>query len=238
VAREPDIRDSAQRNSILRRLFESHGRRRFAGFSINSLAAGQTLWRQNGTIQNVYFPLAGVISIIASTSAGELMEIGTVGNEGVVGVPISMGLNGAIGRAVVQSPGEAIVTSAARFRDLAIGDPAMALIINRYTYFFVRLVVQTGLCHRFHSADERCARWLLGVHDRAGTDQFAFTQDFLALMMGTRRPRANLALATLRRAGAIDYGYRRIAILDRGALESFSCPCYESMRQLRSDLQL
>ena len=179
VAREPDIRDSAQRNSILRRLIEGHGRRRFAGFSITSLAAGRTLWRQNATIQNVYFPLTSVISIIVSTSAGEVMEIGTVGNEGVVGVPISIDVDRAIGRAVVQFPGEAIVTSAARFRDLAIGDPAVALIINRYTYVFVRLVVQTGLCNRFHSADERCARWLLGAHDRVGTDEFAFTQDFL-----------------------------------------------------------
>jgi hypothetical protein len=140
------------------------------------------------------FPLAGLISIIVSTSAGEPVEIGTVGNEGVAGVPVSMGVNRAIGRALFQSPGEAIVTSGARFRDLAIGDPAMASIINRYTYFFVRLVAETGLCHRFHSADERCARWLLGAHDRAGTDQFALTQDFLALMMGTRRPRANLEI--------------------------------------------
>jgi CRP-like cAMP-binding protein len=238
VAKEPDIRDSAQRNSILRRLVEGHGERRLAGFSITSLAARRTLWRQNATIQKVYFPLTGVISIIVNTSAGEVMEMATVGNEGVVGVPISIGVNRAIGRALVQSPGEAIVTSAARFLDLATGDPAVALIIDRYTYFFVRLLVQTGLCYRFHSAEERCARWLLGVHDRAGTDEFAFTQDFLALMMGTRRPKANLTLATLRRAGAIDYSYRRIAILDRGALESFSCPCYETMRQLRSDLQL
>jgi CRP-like cAMP-binding protein len=238
VAKEPDIGDSAQRNSILRKLVEGHGEGRFAGFSITSLPARRTLWRQNATIQNVYFPLTGVISLIANTSAGEVMEMATIGNEGVVGVPISIGVNRAIGRALVQSPGEAIVTSAARFRDLATGDSAVALMINRYTYFFVRLLVQTGLCYRFHSSEERCARWLLGVHDRAGTDEFAFTQDFLALMMGTRRPKANLALATLRHAGAIDYGYRRIAILDRGALESFSCPCYETMRQLRSDLQL
>jgi CRP-like cAMP-binding protein len=238
VARGPDIRDSAQRNSILRRLSAGHAEKRFSGFSLTSLAARRTLWRQNATIQNVYFPLTAVVSIIVSTSAGELMEVGTVGNEGVVGVPISMGVNRGIGRALVQFPGEAIVISAARFRDLTAGDPAMALIVNRYTYFFVRLVVQTSLCYRFHSADERCARWLLGVQDRAGTDEFAFTQDFLALMMGTRRPKANLAMATLRRAGAIDYGYGRIAILDRGALESFSCPCYETMRQLRSDLHL
>jgi CRP-like cAMP-binding protein len=238
VARGPHIGDRAQRNSILRRLVENHGDRRLAGFSITSLAARRTLWRQDASIPNIYFPLTGVISIIVSTSAGEIMEMATVGNEGVVGVPISLGVNRAIGRALVQFPGEAIVTSAARFRDLATSDPAVALIINRYTYFFARLLVQTGLCYRFHSADERCARWLLGVHDRTGTDKFAFTQDFLALMMGTRRPKANLALATLRSAGAIDYGYRRMAILDRGALESFSCPCYRTMRQLRSELQL
>jgi len=101
--------------------------------------------------------------------------------------------------------------------------------VNRYMYAFFKQLAQNGACNRFHTAEERCAKWLLLTHDRAGTDTFTLTQKFLGDMMGTRRANVNLALAQLREAGAIAYRYRNITVTNRPELESFSCPCYEKI---------
>ena len=103
--------------------------------------------------------------------------------------------------------------------------------MHRHLYTLTRQILHGAACNRLHSMEERCARWLLMAHDRAGTDQFALTQDILAEMLGTRRANVNLALAMFRRAGAVQYVYRRITVIDRNLLESFSCSCYGLIRQ-------
>jgi len=158
------------------------------------------------------------------------VEVASVGNEGVAGIDVALGVPRALGQTIIQVAGEGIVMGAKRFLELLRRRPRFSLLIHRYVYAFVRQIMQAGACNRLHTAEERCARWLLMTHDRAGSDDFALTQDFLAVMMGTRRARVNLALAMFRRAGAIKYGYRRISVVDRKQLESFSCGCYDVIR--------
>src|SRR5215469_15300858 len=127
--------------------------------------------------------------------------------------------------------GAAIKVTAKKATALLLETPQISRMVHRYVYAFVRQIAQAGLCHSRHTAEERCARWLLMTHDRAGTDGFVLTQGFLVAMMAARRPTVNLAIAALRKAGAIEYTYRKLKVLDRHLLESFSCPCYQVNRK-------
>jgi CRP-like cAMP-binding protein len=137
-----------------------------------------------------------------------------------------LGVSRTFGRTVVQVAGEALVVNARDATRLLCDQPNTSTLTRRYIFAFMNQVGQAGACNRLHTSDERCARWLLMTHDRAGSDQFSLTQEFLAAMMGTRRATVNLALSALRSAGAIDYSYRTLKVLDREQLETFSCPCY------------
>jgi CRP-like cAMP-binding protein len=149
-----------------------------------------------------------------------------------------MGVPRALGRQIVQISGQAIMIGAKRFGELLRIEQQLSLVIHRYLYAFVRDVLQACTCNRLHTTEERCARWLLMAHDRAGTDQFALTQHFLAEILGTRRANVNLALTMLRRAGVIQYVYRRITVINRSLLESFSCPCYGIIHQANELVKL
>lgn len=199
--------------------------------TLMELSRGRRLYRPGGPIQAVYFPVLGVVSIVVGAGEGAEVEMATVGNEGMVGVAVLLGVPRSIGKAFVQVPGAAISVSAASLVDAVTRDRKLLALLQRYFYALMHQVMQAGACNRLHSSEERCARWLLMTHDRAGADEFPLTQDFLAEMMGTRRAAVNIALATFRRAGAIDYVYRHIKIMDRKLLESFSCPCYELIRR-------
>lgn len=189
------------------------------------------LYREEARVNSVYFPVTAVISLLAGAKDVPGVEIATIGNEGVVGASAVLGVARAFGRTVVQVPGEAISVSARDATRLLCDQRDVSTLIRRYLYAFLREVGQAGACNRLHSAEERCARWLLMTQDRAGTDHFAVTHDFLAAMMGSRRPTVSLALSMLRRAGAIEYRYRTLTVVDRGQLESFSCPCYGIIRK-------
>ena len=208
------------------------------GGSLVKLKHHQVLYRPNTAIQAVYFPLNCVVSILveaeeALAQTGEMaaVEIATVGNEGVAGVSAVLGVPRSLGTTIVLVSGAAIKVTAKKATGLLCEMPQISRIVHRYIDAFVRQIAQAGLCHSRHTAEERCARWLLMTHDCAGTDEFVLTQDFLAAMMGARRPTVNLAIATLRKAGAIEYTYRRLTVLDRHLLESFSCPCYQAIRK-------
>lgn len=181
-------------------------------------------------MEKVYFPAGGVVSVLAGTPDGDV-EVASVGNEGVAGVNAAMGVTQSLGQTVIQVAGDAVVMGAKQFQKLLKDGREFTTLVHRYCYAFVRQIMQGCACNRLHSAEERCARWLLMTHDRAGADEFSLTQEFLAQMMGTRRASVNLALALFRRAGAIQYVYRRIRVLDRKQLESFACPCYGIIRK-------
>ena len=227
---ENGVVEAARHNRLLNALPDRDLRSVLTGAEVIDLQHGRRLYREGGPVDSVYFPTQGVVSVLAGAMDNGDVEVASVGNEGVAGVDVALGVSRALGRTIIQVAGEGIVMGAKSFMDVLRRRPQFSLLIHRYLYAFVRQIMQAGACNRLHTAEERCARWLLMTHDRAGGDGFALTQDFLAAMMGTRRARVNLVLAMFRRAGAIKYSYRRITVVDRKQLESFSCGCYDLIR--------
>jgi len=232
------VLERARCNQILNALPDEALHRILAGTTVRDLPRGRRLYREDGPVEALYFPVHGVVAILTRANESGETVMATVGNEGAVGVSVAMGVPRAFGRDLVQVPGQAIVIGAKRFEELLQHEQQLSLVMHRYLYAFVREILQACTCNRLHTTEERCARWLLVAHDRAGTDQFALTQNLLAEMLGTRRAKINLALAMFRRVGAVQYVYRRITVLDRKLLESFSCPCYGLIRQAHELVKL
>jgi CRP-like cAMP-binding protein len=224
------LEKAARHNRVLDGLPDTSLRTLLAHAGLIDVGHDRVLYRQDRTIPALYFPTRGTVSLLVGAPEGAAVEVATVGNEGVVGITAVIGIALAPERAVVQVPGQAIRISKQRFHEVLDCDEQFSLAMRRYLYLFLRQVMQSAACNRSHTAEGRCARWLLMAHDRSGTDDFPLTQHFIADMMGTRRANVNEALGSFRRSGAIDYRYRRITILDRKRLESFSCPCYQVLR--------
>ncbi|MCA1651853.1 MAG: Crp/Fnr family transcriptional regulator [Acidobacteria bacterium] len=187
----------------------------------------QILHRQGEKIDTIYFPAGGVCSITSTMTDGRMVEVATVGNEGMVGSTAFFGEDVHPGESMVQVPdGFAQTMSVRVFRaELDRRGPFYSLAA-RYSQALMLLIMQSAACNRLHSVEERCARWLLMTHDRAGADRFKLTQEFLSVMLGVRRPSVSIVAKTFHKAGLIDYGHKQIAILDRKGLEATSCECY------------
>jgi CRP-like cAMP-binding protein len=179
--------------------------------------------------QYAWFPVAGCVSLVHDAPDG-IVEVGTVGFEGMVGLPLLLHGSSATTRALVQVEGEAYrITTAALRRIIATSD-SISRVLLRFTLAFFNGVAQSVACNRLHSLEERCARWLLMTHDRARGDEFRLTQEFLSFMLGVHRPAVTLAAGALQKAGFIHYSRGRITITDRAGLEGAACACYRATR--------
>jgi CRP-like cAMP-binding protein len=231
VARtDGDVLAAAARNRLLNELPETNRAEILAHATVVKLEQGRELYREGGIVSMVYFPVDAVISMMLGEGNTDI-EIATVGNEGLAGASATAGVPRALGKTLVQVPGHALTLNAVEAERLARELPNFALLMQRFMFAFLRLVAQGTLCCQLHSVEERCARWLLLCRDRAGSEEFRLTQDFLATMVGARRGAVNLALAVFRKAGAIEYSYRMLKMLSSDQLESFSCPCYRVIRE-------
>jgi CRP-like cAMP-binding protein len=179
----------------------------------------------------VYFPLWGLISLMTPLKDGLAIETATIGNEGMVGVHSFLG-GGATGnlQAMGQVPGEALKMGVDHFRIEMEGNAKLREVMLAYSQALLLQISQGVACNAVHSIPERCARWLLESHDRAGSDQFLLTHEFLSDMLGVRRPSVTVAARTLQKAGVIDYQRGRISVLDRPGLEEASCECYQVIK--------
>ena len=190
------------------------------------LELGQPLIWPNQPITHVHFPSNAVISQVALGDEGQEVETGIIGREGASGLPLLLGAETEPFRSVCQVPGAAWRMRAADFLQAAQpGTPLHARLL-RFTQAKTVMAYQGVLCHRLHSVDERCARWLFLVHDRVDGDEFRLTHEFLAVMIAARRPSVTVALGVLQRAGALDYQRGQMRILDRATLERAACECY------------
>ena len=178
-----------------------------------------------------YFPLTAVMSVIPTDRDGRGVEAASVGREGFVGLAGALGGDGMMtGQTIAQVSGTAVRLPTAALRDEVQRRGAMSAILEHYILAFLAQVTQSLVCNRHHTIPRRAVRWLLATHDRAGSDSFVLTQDFLALMLGVTRPQVSAAAASLRRRGLIDYRRGRIEIRDRAALEAAACDCYGIIR--------
>jgi CRP-like cAMP-binding protein len=185
----------------------------------------------NEPIEYVYFPNSGIISLVNLTEDGGTVEAATVGNEGMVGLPLLLGTDRMIGQAITQIVGDALRMKADVFKqEVTPASPLYSLLL-RYTQALMNLISQSVACNCLHSVEDRCCRWLLLCQDRVESDEFPLTQEFLAQMLGVRRASVSVVAATLQKAGLIRYRRGKITILDRLGLEAASCECYQIVKQ-------
>ena len=186
----------------------------------------QSLYRANKPIEFVYFIETGVGSLVNTLKNGDAAEVGTIGNEGLVGLPIVFGDHRAPTNVYVQVPGAGLRMKAALFRKELAQSGSMRTVMLHYAHAFFNQVAQSAACNQFHSIEQRCCRWLLMTHDRMQSDEFLLTQEFLAMMLGVQRTGVSAAAGALQRAGIIQYKRGNVTIVDRRALIRRACECY------------
>jgi len=191
----------------------------------------KVLQEPNSTIRFVYFVTKGVISMVGEPGTGEVVEFATIGPEGMLGFPILLHATSMPSTAVVQVSGQALRMRVADFRRALERSQAFHRLLLRYTMALLNQIAQVTVCNRLHEVQERCARWLLQTHDRAETDTFPLTHEFLAQMLGVHRPTVSIAAGMLQKAGLIEYRRGVITINDRRGLENASCNCYQLIAQ-------
>jgi len=195
-------------------------------FDTVKLGLKESVYEVNRPITHVYFPLSGVFSMLARTQEDEAVEVGTVGSEGMVGLPVFLGASTAPTFAFSQIPGYSMRMEAESFTAEVERRPAMHRLMHRYTQALFNLVAQGAACNRHHETLQRLARWMLQTHDRAGADEFPQTQEFMAQMLGVRRATATEVAQALQEQGLISYTRDMIRIVDRAGLEAVACRCY------------
>jgi CRP-like cAMP-binding protein len=187
----------------------------------------QSLYRANKPIGFVYFIETGVGSLVNTMANGQAAEVGTIGNEGVVGLPLLFGDDRAPTSVYVQVPGVGLRMRAKLFTNELARSASMRAVMLRYTHAFFNQVAQSAACNHFHSLEQRCCRWLLMTHDRMPSEEFLLTQEFLAMMLGVQRTGVTAAAGALQRAGLIRYTRGNVTIIDRRGLIRRSCECYD-----------
>jgi CRP-like cAMP-binding protein len=218
-------------NRLLATLPGASRERLFAKTQLVSLSVGEILYHPGSLITTVYFPLTCVISMMTEMNNGTTIEIATVGNEGVLGIPAFLGIDVAIARGITQVSGEARRMSAKDFKEAAKNDEFFDTILRRYTHALLMQIALSGGCNSLHTVQERYARWLLMMHSRTNVDVFAFTQEFLSRMLGVSRARVNIVTGALEKAGRIKHSRNQITVLDWKGLEASSCDCYRIIKE-------
>ncbi len=217
-------------NKILAALPAKEYNRLLPHLTLVSLPIGQTLYDKDERIEYVYFVNAAVISLVTHLEDGDSVEVGMVGNEGMVGLSVAHGDDVAQNHAIVQiADGAMRMKSAILMKEMKRGGRLQSLLM-RYSLTLLKQVSQTAACNRNHGLGERLARWLLTCQDRVEGDELRLTQEFIAQMLGTRRSRVSEAAILLQGQGLIRYSRGHITILDRAGLEEYACECYRAVK--------
>jgi CRP-like cAMP-binding protein len=219
-------------NSVLIALPNKEYRCLLAGLEPVTLTYGEVLYEPGEPIQHVYFPNNSLVSLLTTVSGHQALEVGLVGWEGMLGVPLALGFEASPVRAVVQATGTALRMKSARFLKEFRDNPSLQRELYRYSHLLTAQVAQTAACNRFHRVPVRLARWLLMTRDRVLSDRFYLTHGFLADMLGVQRSAVTLAAGALQRRKLIDYRRGDITILDRRGLQAASCECYQIIKDM------
>jgi CRP-like cAMP-binding protein len=219
------------RNRILAALPKTDYKRIMTHMERVLVENGQLAYDVDKPIKFVYFPLTGVFSLVTFMEDGEGVEVATIGNEGMVGLPLFLGVDRTSGKAFTQVQGDSLRMTAAVFKEQIRRQGPLTRTLHCYTQALMVQISQGMACNGLHSIRQRCARWLLLTQDRVGAETFQLSQEFLALMLGVRRAGVNKVATELKQAGLIQYSRGMIRILKRKELEDTSCECYRVIKK-------
>jgi CRP-like cAMP-binding protein len=192
---------------------------------------GQVLMDADSSLDHIFFPDSGVVSVVAVYADGSVIEMATIGREGCTGMQAFFGAKISSVRLLVQIPGSAAKMSRAAFARAMESMPSFRNLMSAYIHAFMEQVLVSVACNGAHSLKQRLARWLLMMRDRSDEDALLITQSLLAEMLGVQRPTITIAARELERAGLIERGRRQVTILDRQGLTKASCECYQLVRK-------
>ena len=195
-----------------------------------TLNFGDVLYRPGEAFEHVYFPIDCLVSLLTEVEGHLALEVGMVGRDGMLGIPLALGVRESPVRALVQGSGTALRMDAARFRSEIRHNLPLQRAVLRYTHDIMVQVTQSAACNRFHDVESRLARWLLMTRDRIRSNDFRLTQDMLSRMLGVLRVAVTTAAGTLQERKLIQYSRGKIAILDGVALEAAACVCYQIVK--------
>jgi CRP-like cAMP-binding protein len=201
------------------------------------LAFGGILYESHAQIRHVYFPNDCFVSMLTTVDAGRAAEVGIIGSEGMIGVPMALGVAVSPFRAVVQGAGTAMRMRTVDFRRNFGNSSALKREVFLFTHLLMIQIAQTAACNRFHVVTQRMARWILMTRDRVNSNEFPITQEFLALMLGVRRVGVSAAMCVLRERKLIGYRRSTITILDHEGLIAAACVCYKTVRDIYAQAQ-
>lgn len=232
-AREALRQSEVPTNQVLATLPREEYQRLRAGLELVTLTFGDVLHEPGELIQHIYFPNEGLlVSLLTLVQDRMGLEIGLVGSEGMVGLPVAQGIDTSSVRAVVQGTGTALRMESSQFRQALETSPALQRALHRYTYALIAQITQTAACNRFHQVEARLARWLLMASDRLQSNSIHFTQEWLADLLGVRRVGVTLAASALQQQRLIQYSRGNITILDREGLKASACECYQKIKDI------
>jgi CRP-like cAMP-binding protein len=226
----PRPSDSSE-NKILAALSEIEAQRLFSQLERVSLTQGEVIYEPETRIEYVYFPETAVFSMLCTMQDGDTVEVGPVGDEGLVGLRIFLGAETSTDRVIVHVAGSAMRLGANALKEeLSNGQSAMSEKLLRYTQMLLAMTGRSGACYKLHSLEQQLARWLLLMSDYVG-DELHLTHDLMALTLGVRRAGVTVAANDFRNAGAIDYQRGHIQVVDRKGLEERACECYQVIKE-------
>ena len=221
---------SRPENSLLAALPRNAYLSLLPGLAPVSLVFGDVLYQPGATIPDVYFPGRSVVSLLTVVDGHEALEVGLVGREGMVGIPLALGMRVSPVRALVQGAGPALRMDARHFSAALRASPALQRALQHYTGALIRQISQTAGCNRFHVVEQRLARWLLMTRDRVRSTEFRLTHEFLSQMLGVRRVGVTEAASALQDRKLIEYRRGNIRIRDNAGLQAAACACYVAAR--------
>jgi CRP-like cAMP-binding protein len=224
-------------NSLLAAVPRKEYQRLLAGLEPVTLTFGEILYEPGETIRHVFFPNTSLISLLTMADGHLALEVGLIGREGMVGIPLVLGHNVSSVRALVQGSGTALRMAASQFRKEFRLSLPLQRELYRYIHQLMSQISQTAACNRFHVVETRLARWLLMTHDRVKSDHFRMTHEFLGHMLGVRRVGVTKAAHALQLRKLITYSRGDIIVLDRKGLEAAACECYEVVKDMNDGAQ-
>jgi CRP-like cAMP-binding protein len=218
-------------NRLLAALPKNEYRRLLPTLEPFPLVFGEVIYEPGDPIRHVYFPASGIISLLAVVEDRATLEVGIIGREGMVGLPVFLGVKTSRNRAVVRGAGAALRMKATTYRKECDNGGSLPRLLRRYTHSLLTQVAQGAACNRFHPIDARLARWVLMTRDRMGADEIQLTQEFLSNLLGVRREGVNKTAGALQKQQLITYRRGTLTTLNRAGLEAVACQCYGIIKE-------